>query len=125
LSNLEEEFESDETLQQLAFLSLKSIRDLSRSEVEQYGLEGITRLAKNLSQHFIDENGEPILDEIKMKQEWPSFKSLARGQWMYLDEEGILKQLSSTPMLKNIRLLYEYFLVIPPNTAECERNLHE
>jgi hypothetical protein len=47
---------------------------------------------------------------------------LVRGQWIYIDEEGELKQLSSNSMLSNVRLFYEFIMVIPLSTVECERN---
>jgi hypothetical protein len=122
LIHLDERFEKDERLEQLTFLDLKCMREIPHSELEDYGVKEIKDICIRLAKIYLTEDNQPLLDQASIAQEWSTFKFLVRGQWMFMDEEGVLKQLSSTSMLSNVRLLYEYTAVIPLSTVECERN---
>jgi hypothetical protein len=69
LSHLDERFEKDERLEQLSFLDLKVIREIPRTELEDYGVRQIRERTKKLGKVYLKENGQPLFDGISILQE--------------------------------------------------------
>jgi hypothetical protein len=70
LQSMDVRFDVDKKIDNLKFLSIKSIKSVSNEDFDNYGIEGLENLVRDLETRYKKQNGDQILDLVPILMEW-------------------------------------------------------